>query len=192
MRRADGGGKRRTAENPGLTWDDITTWHYGVTGIPVRPTPSNEAAAEALQHDLQDKYCHTWRKGRCDIPGKRKAVIKCPEKKCSNCPHPQYRDQQKPKQVSLEGLKASSWEAPAEDDRIRHVDIKVILAQASAEISKSNSRYLEAITLHYYYGYPKAEIAVMMGISESGVNYLISKACEIGDAFKTKHGITLD
>lgn len=107
-------------------------------------------------------------------------------------PASHYRDQQKPKQVSLEGLKASSWEAPAEDDGIRQVDIKVILAQASAEISKSNSGYLEAITLHYYYGYPKAEIAVMMGISESGVDYLISKAREIGDAFKTKHGITLD
>lgn len=36
----------------GLTWDDIKTWHYGVTGIPVRPTPSDEATAEALQHDL--------------------------------------------------------------------------------------------------------------------------------------------
>lgn len=59
-----------------------------------------------MQHDLQEKYCHNWRKSRCEIPGTRKAVIKCPEKNsCANCPYPQYRDQQKPKQVSLEGLR---------------------------------------------------------------------------------------
>lgn len=169
----------------GITTEDLRTWRFGIDRVVVHLTPADKATAEMLTDDLQKKYCHTFRDNRCRIPGKTKVLIMCPEcNKCSACPYPQYRDNQKPKNLSWEVMQESGYEETENRDPLHDVDVKMELEAVCKEIRAKDPRYLEAIVLKHYFQFTVKEIAERMETTESNVYYYISQAKMIGKAYK--------
>ena len=172
-------------ETLGITKDDLRTWRFGIDRVVIHLTPSDRATSEMLTDDLQKKYCHTFRDSRCRIPGKKKVLIMCPEcNKCSACPYPQYRDNQKPKSLSWEVMQESGYEEVADSDPIHESDVKMELEAVCKEIRAKDPRYLEAIVMKHYYQFTVKEIAERMETTESNVYYVISQAKMIGKVYK--------
>lgn len=172
-------------ETLGITTEDLKTWKIGIDKIVIHLTPSDRATSEMMKDDLQKKYCHTFRNNRCRIPGKTKAQIMCPEcNKCSDCPYPQYRDNQKPKSLSWEVMQESGYEETESRDPLHDVEVKMELEDVCAVIRAKDPRYLEAIVLKHYYQFTVKEIAERMETTESNVYYFIGQAVSIGKTYK--------
>lgn len=177
----------------GLTWDQCKEWDIMTEKVTVHVSPADKATADMLLKDLRNKYRRAYRVDRCKIPGKKKALIRCPEcNSCKDCPYPQYRDNRQPDNISWDGLIDTGYEEAQENDDLHLAEIRSLLNSVSAEISSVNPKFTEAITLKEFYGYSVKEIAEIMGDTPRNIYFYIAKAKEIGEQYKLKNGITLD
>lgn len=168
----------------GLSWDDCKTWHIGSDKVIVHLTPADKATYDMLLGDLRKKHRDEYRQKRCKIPGKQKALIRCPEcNSCANCPFPEYRDKHQPDVISWDGLLESGYEQ-AYDEDIRQLDVKSELESVCAAIDAENPKYTRAIVLKELYGYPVKEIAQMMDDTERNIYFYISEAKRIGKQYR--------
>lgn len=177
----------------GITDRQCRMWSVMKKKVRVHPTPASTEVSDMLLKDLRRKHRQDDRGKRCKVPGKAKPLIRCPESNsCANCPYPEYRDAYQPDNLSWERLIEAGYQEPQGTDEIRQAEIRIMLEEVCAEIRAVNPKFAEAIALRELEGYTVKEIAQIMGDSERNVYYYISKAKEIGEHYKTTHGITLD
>ena len=181
-------------ESLGIGWQDCKTWYIGSEKVIVHLTPSDKAAHDLLLGDLRARHREAFRRSRCQIPGKLKPTIPCPEcNSCASCPYPQYRDQHKANNLSWEGLIESSYEKncnedydgdPTEDPRARQAEVRMELDTVCKAIDEKNPMFTKAIVLKEYYGFSVDEIAEKLGTTRRNVYYFIDEAKKIGRKFK--------
>ena len=172
-------------ESLGITWAECRTWHIGSSQVTVHLTPADEATYKMLLNDLRAKHREEYRRRRCQIPGKLKPLITCPEcNRCAECPYPDYRDQHKANNLSWEGLIESGYEASHSIDDIRQAEIRMELDAVCRELDKKNPKISRAIILKEYYDFSVSEIASKLDEPERGVYYLLAEAKRIGKQYR--------
>ena len=172
-------------ESLGITWAECRTWHIGSSQVAVHLTPADEATYKILLNDLRAKHREEYRRKRCQIPGKLKPLITCPEcNRCAECPYPDYRDQHKANNLSWEGMIESGYEAAHSIDDIRQAEVRMELDAVCRELDKKNPKISRAIILKEYYGFSVPEIAEKLNETERGVYYLLAEAKRIGKQYR--------
>ena len=181
-------------ESLGISWQDCKTWYIGSEKVIVHLTPSDKATHDLLLGDLRARHREAFRRSRCQIPGKLKPTIPCPEcNKCAACPYPQYRDQHKANNLSWEGLIESSFEKnynedydgdPTEDPRARQAEVRMELDAVCKAIDAKNPLFTKAIVLKEFYGFSVDEIAEKLGTTKRNVYYYLDEAKKIGRKYK--------
>ena len=181
-------------ESLGISWADCKTWYVGSKKVIVHLTPSDKTTYDLLLGDLRTKHREAFRRSRCQIPGKLKPTIPCPEcNKCAACPYPQYRDQHKAKILSWEGLIEASYEKncnedydgdPTEDPWARQAEVRMELDDVFKAIDAKNPLFTKAIVLKEFYGFSVDEIAEKLGTTKRNVYYYLDEAKKIGREYK--------
>lgn len=184
-------------ESLGIGWADCKTWYVGSKKILVYLTPANKTTYDLLLGDLRARHREAFRRCRCQIPGKLKPTIPCPEcNSCAACPYPQYRDQHKANNLSWEGLIESSFEKnynedydgdPTEDPKARQTEVRMELDAVCKAIDAKNPLFTKAIVLKEYYGFSVDEIAEKLGTTRRNVYYYIDEAKKIGRKFREEN-----
>ena len=176
-------------ETLGITWADCKTWRIGSEKVIVHLTPADKATYTMLLNDLRTRHREEYRKKRCQIPGKLKPTILCPEcNRCAECPYPEYRDKHKANNLSWEGLLETAYEGTdtevIEDEGMRQMEIEMELEAVCKVIDAKNPLYTKAIILKEYYDLSVAEIAKRLDTTERNVYFYISEAKKIGAEYR--------
>lgn len=175
----------------GITYDDCKTWRIGIDKVIVHLTPADEATYKMLLGDLREKYNGERRSKRCRIPGKLKPTIVCPEcNRCSECPYPEYRDQNKANSLSWEMMTEGAYETDEqdldayEDPSFHQIEVKMELDAVCRIIKAANPKFLAAIVLKEYHNLSVKKIAKHMNDTERNVYYYLGEAKRIGKQYK--------
>lgn len=179
-------------ETLGITWADCKTWRIGSEKVIVHLTPADKATYVMLLNDLRTKHREEYRKKRCQIPGRLKPTILCPEcNRCAECPYPEYRDRHRANNISWEGLIEAACEGAdtevVEDAGMHQKEIEMELEAVCKVIDAKNPLYTEAIILKEYYDLSVAEIARRLDTTERNVYFYLSEAKRIGAEYKKKN-----
>ncbi len=174
----------------GITWEQVRTWRIGNDAVKVHPTPASKEIYDLLLGDLRAQHRTDYRRRRCQIPGKLKPTISCPEhNSCAECPFPEYRDQHQPNTLSWELMVEDSDEEFAyQDSGVEQLDAKMDTAMALKAVLRAiaakNPLYAKAIILKEYYSLSVDEIAEVLHTTKRNVYFYLSKARKIGKKFK--------
>lgn len=175
----------------GISWKQVRDYPLGTMKIKVHYVPADEATYRFLINELGDKYRTAFRKNRCLIPGKLKPLIRCPdENKCTNCPHPECRDQRQANEISYDGMIESGFETNGvdgivyEDPAFHQIEVEDELKAVIKVIATKNPKYAKAIVMKEYHGMKVPEIAVRLKTTERNVRFYISEAQKIGKKYK--------
>lgn len=173
----------------GITWAQCRTWRIGNEKVIVHLTPSDEGCYKSLLSDLRTRHRDDYRKRRCQIPGKLKPTILCPEcNRCSECPFPEYRDKHLANNLSWETLIDSGYEEVRQDSDFHYLEVMSELDSVCKVINARNPKYLAAIVLKEYYELSVDEIAERLHDTKRNVYFYISEAKKIGKQFKKENG----
>ena len=172
-------------ESLGINWKQVRTWRIGPELVKVHLFPADEATYKMQLKLLRSKHREEYRRKRCQIPGKLKPLITCPEcNRCAECPYPEYRDKHKANNLSWEGLIESGYEAAHSTDDLHQVEVRMELDAVCRELDKKNPKISQAIILKEYYGFRVPEIAAELDETERGVYYLLAEAKRIGKQYR--------
>ena len=165
----------------GITKAQCCTWYVGEIGITVHLTPADEETYEYLLKSLRAKYLKEHRERRCQIPGKKKTLIMCPEcNKCDACPFPEYCDRWTASPLSLDIMIENGNEIPCTEEGFEQVEQRDEVQAICEAIRAENPKYLRAIVLKEIVGMSVQEIAERMNETARNVYYYIERAKEIG------------
>lgn len=177
--------RKRQFASLGISWADCKTWHIASKKVLVHLIPADKETYDMLLNDLRTKHREEYRKRRCQIPGKLKPVITCPEcNKCSECPYPEYRDRHKATNLSWEVLIESGYEEVSQDSDFHQLEVMSELESVCKVIKAKNPKYLAAIVLKEYYELSVDEIAKRMHDTRRNVYFYLSEARKIGAEYK--------
>ena len=174
----------------GITWKQVRTWRIGRDAVKVHPTPASKEVYDLLLGDLRAQHRTDYRRKRCQIPGKLKPTISCPEhNSCAECPFPEYRDQHQPNTLSWELMVEDSDEEFAyQDSGVEQLDAKMDTAMELKAVLRAivakNPLYAQAIILKEYYSLSVDEIAEKLCTTKRNVYFYLSEARKIGKKFK--------
>lgn len=172
----------------GITKAQCCTWHVGEIGVTVHLTPTDRETFEYLQRDLRAKYLKIHREKRCQIPGKRRALIMCPEcSRCDACPFPEYRERWPSSPLSLDIMLDNGNEIPCIEEGFEQVEQRSELQAVCEAIRAENPKYLRAILLKEIVGMSVQEIAESMNETVRNVYYCIERAKEIGRHYSFRY-----
>lgn len=169
----------------GITWEQVRTWRIGTDVVKVHLTPASKEVYDTLLGDLRAKHRTDYRRNRCQIPGKLKPTISCPEhNSCANCPFPEYRDQQQANTLSWEQMVDDGCEEDYQDGGVEQVDVKVELEAVLSIIVAKNPLYAKAIFLKEYYNQSVDEIAERLHTTKRNVYFFLNEARKIAKKFR--------
>lgn len=132
---------------------------------------------------LDSQHRQGYRNSRCWIPGKQKIWVRCSDtNSCASCP---YKGQRKSPFISWDRLSASGYEPTAEAPADEQAIAKAVWNEIRTLMDAEDTRIAKAFMMRYY-GYKGEEIAAELGISNSRVSNLITRAHEIAKAYKEK------
>lgn len=168
-----------------ITTDDVGDMTVGITKIRVHFTPGTEQDAKAAFKHLNDKYSKEYRENRCDIPGTRKPLIRCPERnKCWDCPHPEIKAQHEAREASLEVMMKEGYDHASDVNVERQVLVKTTLDIIKKEICSYDPDSWKIIELNKKDGYTAEEIVKILNLKDESVVY--DKIRKIVDHFKNR------
>ena len=177
----------------GITWKQVRTWHIGRDTVKVHVTPASKEVYDLLLGDLRANHRTDYRRRRCQIPGKLKPTISCPESNsCAECPFPEYREQHQANTLSWELMVEDSYEEyeneAYQDSGVEQLDVKMDTAMelkaVLSVIAAKNPLYAKAIILKEYYSLSVDEIAEKLCTTKRNVYFYLSEARKIGKRFK--------
>lgn len=132
---------------------------------------------------LDSQHRRGYRNSRCWIPGKQKGWVRCPDtNSCACCP---FKEQRKPPFISWDQLLASGYEPEATASAEEQAIAKAVWNEIRTLMDAEDVRIAKAFMMRYN-GYKGEEIAAELGISNSRVSNLITRAHEIAKAYKEK------
>ena len=113
-------------ETLSITQQECRTWYIGNEKVIVHLTPADKGTYHFLLDELRTRHRKEYRSRRCQIPGKNKPLIMCPEcNRCSECPYPEYRDKHKANSISWDGLIESGYEGEADNCMVEQLQAKL-------------------------------------------------------------------
>ena len=159
----------------GITRKDCCTWRVGITPVLVYLMPSNEETRDYLVQELKRKYTKRTREYRCQVPGKQKAWITCPESNhCSSCPYGSDGTRRQGRCVSLDALLEEGYDCAAPDFTEERVGNRAELEDLLALLREVNPDYVKIVEL-LAAGFSVAEIATSLHTNVSSVYRSLKK-----------------
>ena len=169
-------------ETLGITWEECRTWYIGSEKVIIHPTPADKDTYLFLLGELRTKHRKAYRSRRCQIPGKRKSLIMCPEcNRCSECPYPEYRDQHKASNISWDTL--SGYEGEANDRMLEQLQAKLEYEELRDLMNAENPIITQIFEMKECDNYSVEKIAEKLHITERNVYYYLSRAKAIGKKY---------
>ena len=174
--------------NYGITWDKCKTLRFGQSEritVYYFPTTS-KALAEFQWAELNTQHSRNYRSTRCMVPGKRKALINCPDtNKCSACPFNRRPEDRMANIVSWDEMVEQGYEEKrAEDKGLTASFAWMEFQEIKAVMDAKDPNIARAIIMKEMQGYEVAEIAEKLCVTERQVYYLLQQAKTIGKKYK--------
>ncbi len=171
-------------ENLGITWEQCRTWHIGSEKVIVHLTPADEATYHFLLTELRSKHRTEYRERRCQIPGKNKPLIMCPEcNRCSECPYPEYRDKHKANSISWDDLIESGYEGEADNRMTEQLQAKLEYEEIRSLMIAENPLIAQVFEMKERDGFTVSEIADRLHVKPRNVYYYLNRAKAIGQKY---------
>ena len=150
----------------------------------IHPTPADKDTYLFLLGELRTKHRKAYRSRRCQIPGKRKSLIMCPEcNRCAECPYPEYRDQHKASDISWDTLVESGYEGEANDRMLEQLQAKLAYEELRDLMNAENPIITQIFEMKECDNYSVEKIAEKLHITERNVYYYLSRAKAIGKKY---------
>ena len=176
--------------NYGITWDDCKPLYFGQSdNVTVYYLPTtNKAFVDDQWAKLNTEHSRSYRSVRCEVPGKRKKMIMCPDKnKCIACPYGRKPEERKANVISLDGLIETGYEVQIEDKELAARLAWMEFEKVKVWMDAKDPNIACAIVLKEMQGYEVSEIAGKLGISERQVYYCLQQAKAIGKKYKERY-----
>ena len=173
--------------NYGITWDDCKTLHFGKSDrvtVYYFPTTS-KAFADSQWAELNTQHSRSYRSVRCQVPGKRKKLISCPDtNRCSACPYGRKIEERKANVISWDDLIETGYEEQTNDKELAARLAWIEFEKVKKWMDAKDPNIARAIVLKEMQGYEVPEIAQKLGITERQVYYYLQQAKAIGKKYK--------
>ena len=131
----------------------------------------SRALAEYMWASLDTEHSRGYASVRCMIPGKRKAVIKCPDTaSCATCP---YKDKKQAPIISLAGFVETGYEPVGSVPVDEQVGAKMEYEGIKAMMDAEDTRIARAFDMKELQGYSVKEIVAELEISQPRVYQLM-------------------
>ena len=171
-------------DNYGITWNDCRTLNFhGSERVTVYflKVESRELAEYQWAY-LDTQHSRGYASTRCQIPGIRKAFIRCPDtNSCANC---KFKDVRQAPVISWDGLIETGYEpvtAASVDEQVR---AKLEYQDIKALMDAEDKRIAQAFEMKELCGMKVEEIARKLKVSAPRVYQLINRAKAIGQQYR--------
>ena len=171
-------------ETLGITQQECRTWYIGNEKVIVHLTPADKGTYHFLLDELRTRHRKEYRSRRCQIPGKNKPLIMCPEcNRCSECPYPEYRDKHKANSISWDGLIESGYEGEADNCMVEQLQAKLEYDEIHTLMDSENPIIAQVFEMKERDGFSVSEIADRLHIKPRNVYYYLDRAKAIGKKY---------
>ena len=172
-------------ETLGITRNQCRTWRCGSELKIIHLTPCSEEVFRDLSRNSWVHQMREYRNTRCMVPGKQKALIRCPEKnKCNSCPFGISQLNRQPSLVSLDELIDIDREPLYEESVDKLVYQRMELQELKSFMDEKNKRLFEVFVLMNLLGYKKCAVAKILHTSPKRIKLLIEEMNEISRQFR--------
>ena len=145
----------------------------------------DRAFAEAQWEYINDLHSSGYFSVRCMVPGKRKAFVRCRDtNKCSECPYGRTPETKQIPVVSWDGMLDTGWEPVPAESMEYQVMAKLEYQAIRTLMDAEDPRIVIAFEAKELFGDSVKKIADDLGISQSRVYQLLSRAKTIGRQFR--------
>lgn len=167
-----------------ITQQECRTWYIGSEKVIVHLTPADKGTYHFLLDELRTRHRKEYRSRRCQIPGKNKPLIMCPEcNRCSECPYPEYRDKHKANSISWDGLIESGYEGEADNCMVEQLQAKLEYDEIHTLMDSENPIIAQVFEMKERDGFSVSEIADRLHIKPRNVYYYLDRAKAIGKKY---------
>lgn len=171
-------------ETLSITQQECRTWYIGSEKVIVHLTPADKGTYHFLLDELRTRHRKEYRSRRCQIPGKNKPLIMCPEcNRCSECPYPEYRDKHKANSISWDGLIESGYEGEADNCMVEQLQAKLEYDEIHTLMDSENPIIAQVFEMKERDGFSVSEIADRLHIKPRNVYYYLDRAKAIGKKY---------
>lgn len=171
-------------ETLSITQQECRTWYIGNEKVIVHLTPADKGTYHFLLDELRTRHRKEYRSRRCQIPGKNKPLIMCPEcNRCSECPYPEYRDKHKANSISWDGLIESGYEGEADNCMVEQLQAKLEYDEIHTLMDSENPIIAQVFEMKERDGFSVSEIADRLHIKPRNVYYYLDRAKAIGKKY---------
>ena len=171
-------------ETLSITQQECRTWYIGNEKVIVHLTPADKGTYHFLLDELRTRHRKEYRSRRCQIPGKNKPLIMCPEcNRCSECPYPEYRDKHKANSISWDGLIESGYEGEADNCMVEQLQAKLEYDEIPTLMDSKNPIIAQVFEMKERDGFSVSEIADRLHIKPRNVYYYLDRAKAIGKKY---------
>ena len=171
-------------ETLGITQQECRTWYIGSEKVIVHLTPADKGTYHFLLDELRTRHRKEYRSRRCQIPGKNKPLIMCPEcNRCSECPYPEYRDKHKANSISWDGLIESGYEGEADNCMVEQLQAKLEYDEIHTLMDSENPIIAQVFEMKERDGFSVSEIADRLHIKPRNVYYYLDRAKAMGKKY---------
>ena len=171
-------------ETLSITQQECRTWYIGYEKVIVHLTPADKGTYHFLLDELRTRHRKEYRSRRCQIPGKNKPLIMCPEcNRCSECPYPEYRDKHKANSISWDGLIESGYEGEADNCMVEQLQAKLEYDEIHTLMDSENPIIAQVFEMKERDGFSVSEIADRLHIKPRNVYYYLDRAKAIGKKY---------
>ena len=171
-------------ETLSITQQECRTWYIGNEKVIVHLTPADKGTYHFLLDELRTRHRKEYRSRRCQIPGKNKPLIMCPEyNRCSECPYPEYRDKHKANSISWDGLIESGYEGEADNCMVEQLQAKLEYDEIHTLMDSENPIIAQVFEMKERDVFSVSEIADRLHIKPRNVYYYLSRAKAIGKKY---------
>ena len=177
-------GHKEQLETLSITQQECRTWYIGNEKVIVHLTPADKGTYHFLLDELRTRHRKEYRSRRCQIPGKNKPLIMCPEcNRCSECPYPEYRDKHKANSISWDGLIESGYEGEADNCMVEQLQAKLEYDEIHTLMDSENPIIAQVFEMKERDGFSVSEIADRLHIKPRNVYYYLDRAKAIGKKY---------
>ena len=171
-------------ETLSITQLECRTWYIGNEKVIVHLTPADKGTYHFLLDELRTRHRKEYRSRRCQIPGKNKPLIMCPEcNRCSECPYPEYRDKHNANSISWDGLIESGYEGEADNCMVEQLQAKLEYDEIRTLMDSKNPIIAQVFEMKERDGFSVSEIADRLHIKPRNVYYYLDRAKAIGKKY---------
>ncbi len=175
-------------ETLGITRNQCRIWRCGIEQKIIHLTPCSEEVFRDLSRNYWVQQMREYRNTRCMVPGKQKALIRCPEKnKCSSCPFGISQLNRQSSLVSLDELIDIDREPCCEGSVDQLVCQRIELQELKAFMDEKDKRFFKVFILTNLLDYKKCAVARILHTSPKRVEQLMAEMKEIVRQFRDSY-----